>query len=104
MTAHAPATPAWFVLTGRILEILFGVAGLVFLMVMAYRRETIPVPVGTVLPFPWVTISVGVGAVLPWTMGRAFARDILSGVIARVPVVSRLTRAQPASPPQDGAS
>lgn len=86
MTAHshsAPPTPAWLILVSRILEIIFGVAGLAFLMVMAVRRETVPVPVGTVLPFPWVTIAVGVGAVLPWTMGRAFARNFITSALGR---------------------
>lgn len=85
-TTAVVITPAWLVLTGRILEIAFGVAGLAFLMVMAVKRETVPVPIGTVLPFPWVTISVGVGAVLPWTMGRAFARNIITGVLSKIPL------------------
>lgn len=86
MTQHshaAPPTPAWLILVSRILEILFGVGGLIFLMVMAIRRETIPVPVGTELPIPWVTLGVGIAAVMPWTMGRAFARNFITGALGR---------------------
>jgi hypothetical protein len=86
MTTHShatPPTPAWLILVSRILEILFGVGGLIFLMVMAIRRETIPVPIGTALPVPWVTLGVGVVSVLPWTMGRAFARNFITGALGR---------------------